>query len=223
MPKPLADVAGKPMFAWALASLSGVTFDEIIVVALAEHARCFPLESLLAEHVVSPYRLVLLDQITEGQLCTVMAARDYLAPEDDLLVTSCDTLVVSQLGADIARERGTSYGLISVCNLPGEQWSFARIDDRGNVVEVAEKRRISDHASTGIYYFWNSGAFLAAADEVVSRRETTRGEFYIIPLYQKLISHGLTVRLSYASVVWDMGTPAAKRLFEEHVAYGESL
>lgn len=212
-PKPLIDVAGRPMFAWALDSLAGLAAPRLVVVALAEHARHGLLDAV-RRHAGPAAEVVLLDGVTEGQLCTVLAARHLLDPDDDLLVMSADTYVASDLAADVAQQDAETHGLISVAALPGDRWSFARTDAEGRVVEVAEKVRISDHASTGLYYFRRTADFLAVADAMIAADERTRGEFYVIPVYQKYVARGWTVRLSHASAVWDMGTPAALAAFE---------
>ena len=50
-----------------------------------------------------------------------------------------------------------------------------------------------------------------------ARKETTKGEYYIIPLYNKLIAKGVQIKVSLATAMWDMGTPDAKLKFENHL------
>lgn len=217
VPKPLVEVAGKPMLYWALQSLEGMDYSEIVFVALEEHERQWGLEAATVQLGLARSRLILLPEVTEGQLCTVMAARNYLSADEDVLVASSDTFVVSDLSAAI-QSRGTACrGIISVANLPGEQWSFARTDFSGRVVEVAEKRRISNHASTGLYYFAHGADLLQAGDAMIHNREKTIGEYYVIPVYRKFVELGWRVEINVASEMWDMGTPEAKAAFESHV------
>jgi dTDP-glucose pyrophosphorylase len=208
-PKPLIEVCGRPMFAWSLDSLAGVEYSEIIFIVLRDHEREFGLSQTVREFHADNSHFVFLDQVTDGQLCTVLAARELIGGDDDLLITSCDTYVKSNLGREI-RERGQHVrGLISVANLPGDKWSFAKVDSSGRVTEVAEKVRISDYASTGLYYFSNANEFIAEADCMIQRDERVRGEFYVIPAYQKYIDSGREIGISIANETWDMGTPDA--------------
>lgn len=208
-PKPLIPVAGRPMVAWALESLTGIGYSEIIFVALAEHEERFGVTTLLRGMVSGPMKMILLDDVTEGQLCTVLSARDEINTDEDLLIASSDTYVLSDLGLDIARRKDQTRGIISVAPMPGDRWSFARVDDTGRVVEVAEKRRISDHASTGLYYFTSGSEFLSVADGIIGSRERAQGEYYVIPVYQKYIDAGHAIEISVARETWDMGTPDA--------------
>lgn len=217
-PKPLIPVAGKPMFAWALRSLDGLAYRRIVFVALAEQEAHFGVTSLARRYAGDRAEVVLLDEVAEGQLCSVLAARDYFDHDEDVLIASSDTYVRSNLARDIARCGPACHGLISVIDLPGDRWSFARTDESGAVVEVAEKVRISDHASTGLYYFAQGRRFVETAEAMIANQEKTRGEYYVIPVYQKYIDRGLGVELSVAQTMWDMGTPEALAAFERHLA-----
>ena len=217
-PKPLIPVAGKPMFAWALRSLEGIPYSRIVFVVLAEQEARFGVTGLVRRYAGDRAEVVLLDEVTEGQLCSVLAARHYFDHDEGVLIASSDTYVRSNLGRDLARCGPEWHGLISVADLPGDRWSFARTNESGAVVEVAEKVRISDHASTGLYYFAHAGRFVETADAMIANQEKTRGEYYVIPVYQKYIDQGLRVGLSIAQAMWDMGTPEALAAFECHLA-----
>lgn len=216
-PKPLINVAGQPMIVWALESLRGMNITQIIFIALAEHETGWGVKKIVTELVGYQAEVILLDEITEGQLCTVLAARDLLKTDEDLLVASSDTYVVSDLNADITRYKSDCHGLISVAQMPGERWSFARIDESGWVVEVAEKKRISDYASTGMYYFTSGHEFVSVADEIIRNRDKTYGEYYVIQVYEEYIESGMRVGMSIASEMWDMGDPIALKRFESHL------
>lgn len=212
-PKPLIDVAGRPMVAWALDSLQGIDYSTLIFIALQEHERQFQVTARLRQIAGDDARIMLIDDVTEGQLCTVLAVREWLDAPEDVLIAGADTLVVSSLGAEIAGRPPDVRGIISVADMPGDRWSFARTDAYGSVVEVAEKVRISDYASTGLYYFASGHEFLDAADELIAGQVKARGEYYVIPVYQQYIARGRRVTVSIASEMWDMGTPEALAAF----------
>jgi len=213
-PKPLIPVAGRPVVAWALESLGELLPDaRIVFVVLKEHETNYAISGLLRSAAGPSAQVVVIDEVTEGQLCTVLAAADYINGDEDLLVASCDTYVVSTLAQDIRDRQADCHGIISVADMPGNRWSFARTDETGRVVEVAEKERISDHASTGLYYFSHAQEFITVAEEIIRNREKTRGEYYVIPVYQKYIQRGWRVDVSVAEQMWDMGTPEALSAF----------
>ncbi|MDL1894825.1 hypothetical protein FBQ82_00995 [Anaerolineae bacterium CFX7] len=216
VPKPFVQVAGQPMLAWALRSISKLEYDKIIFIALAEHETTYGLRKWLTHALGARHELLLLDDVTEGQLCTVLTARDLINDDEDVLIASADTYVVSALENDIAHRAVECHGIISVADLPGDRWSFARTDAAGQVVEVTEKVRISNHASTGLYYFSHGCELVQIGQEMIRNGEKTRGEYYVIPVYQKFIQRGWRVNISIADEMWDMGTPEALARFEEY-------
>jgi len=207
------------MVAWALESLAGITYHRIYFIALAQHEEEYGVVDLLHRLAGSRAEVMLLDEVTEGQLCTVLAAREAIDQDQDVLIVSADTLVLSDLGRDISGRARDCRGIISVANVPGDRWSFARTDEKaGRVVEVAEKVRISDHASTGMYYFASGHELVATADQMIRSKEKTLGEYYVMPIYQRYLQRGWRVDIAAATQFWDMGTQDGLRLFEKRLA-----
>ena len=203
------------MLAWALESLANLSYTQLIFVALAEHEDYFGITSVVSELAGPQAEVILLDAVTEGQLCTVLAAQEFIDCDEDVLIAASDTYVISDLGTDISRRHPECQGMISVANMPGDRWSFARTGSDDRVVEVAEKVRISDHASTGLYYFSNGRTFVSVAQGLIASGEKTSGEYYVIPVYQNYIDQNRRVDISIAREMWDLGTPEALSQFEE--------
>jgi UDP-N-acetylglucosamine diphosphorylase / glucose-1-phosphate thymidylyltransferase / UDP-N-acetylgalactosamine diphosphorylase / glucosamine-1-phosphate N-acetyltransferase / galactosamine-1-phosphate N-acetyltransferase len=214
-PKPLIEIKGKPMLYHAFQSVKDVQYEKVIFIALREHEERYGVHELIKNKIVREFELVLLDDITEGQLCTVLKATPLVQPNQSILIAAADSYIESNIAEEL--KNCDADGLISVTNLAGEQWSFAKTNAKGEVVEVAEKKRISDYASTGIYYFKNRIKFEQLATELIQNKETTKGEYYIMPMYNKLIAEGAHIVLSHAKAMWDMGTPEAKMKFETYL------
>jgi hypothetical protein len=70
-------------------------------------------------------------------------------------------------------------------------YSYLRIEDH-NVIETAEKRVISAHASAGTYFFRDASCFMRAATDVVAHPERHRlnGNFFVCPIYNRLAQEG---------------------------------
>ena len=181
IPKPLIEVAGKPMLFHAFQSVKDVAYRKLIFIALKEHQDEYNVSDVIKKNINSTFELILLDEVTEGQLCTVLTAADFFKQDEGLLIAASDSYIKSNIGKEI--ENSKADGLISVRDLPGEQWSFAKADESGKVIEVAEKVRISNFASTGLYYFRDSKTFEQEANNIVTNKLTTKGEYYVMPLY----------------------------------------
>jgi NDP-sugar pyrophosphorylase family protein len=214
-PKPLIEIAGKPMLYHAFQSVKNVPYTKLIFIALKEHEIQYDVSNIIKKHISQSFELIFIDEVTEGQLCTVLKATSFFNENESILIAASDSYIESSIGQEITQS--DADGIISVIDLPGEQWSFAKTDVNGNVTEVAEKKRISNLASTGLYYFKNSKVFEREANAIVNNKETTKGEYYVIPLYAKLIAKGARISISRAKAMWDMGTPEAKLKFETHL------
>jgi dTDP-glucose pyrophosphorylase len=90
------------------------------------------------------------------------------------------------------------------------KWSFAKVDGRGRVVEVQEKKPISDLATVGLYYFRRACDFADAALDMIVRNDRTNNEFYVCPVYNYAIANGLNVGVHQIPMeaMHGVGTPA---------------
>jgi dTDP-glucose pyrophosphorylase len=218
-PKPLIDVLGRPMYSWATdcVPLDGAT--RLVFVVLREHLDRYPLgDDIKSRYAAHSPVVVPLDGVTDGQLCTVLEAADELDPDAPLVIYNADTTFESPtIAANLARLGsgfdGSLDGLLGVFEAPGDHWSFARLDDDGRVVETAEKVRISPYATTGLYAFGTARAFVDAGRAMVADDDRTRGEFYVAPLYNRLIAGGAVVEVDHATTVEALGTPDELRAF----------
>lgn len=221
VPKPLYPVHGRPMVFWAVDSLSEMDASSIIFVVRAEHEEIYQVSRLVRERYGPRTEIVLEHQAPRGQLCSVLLARQLIEVEEDLLIASADTYVESDLAHHIAQRSPACRGLISVARMSGNQWSFARTGASGGVVAVAEKHRISNWASTGLYYFASGREFVEAALRTVEKREGVGAEQYVIPVYEEYMARQWRVELSRARAMWDMGTSEALDRFLKHLSGSE--
>jgi len=97
----------------------------------------------------------------------------------------------------------------------GDHWSFAKIDEKGNVVEVREKVRISDNCTLGAYYFSSARLYKDLYEEFYDDSKIEKNEKYIAPLYNYMIEKGMSVTISIvdAKKVHVLGTPEELQIF----------
>jgi dTDP-glucose pyrophosphorylase len=206
-PKPLIDVRGRPMYHWALQTLDKIPFAQLYLVVSEDYRADFGAEAQLFTGL--PVEFVYQSTEPCGQLCSALEARQYFAPERPVLILGADTLVETKLAA-VAKAKPQLDGIISVADVPpgDDRWSFAEVDVNGLVRHVREKERISDLGCTGAYYFRSAELFVRVADKAIADGASVNGEFYVCPLYQRLIDGGRAVGIS-RDQMYDMGTPDA--------------
>ena len=113
----------------------------------------------------------------------------------------------SNLAGVIAERGDGADGVIGVFQAPGDRWSFVRLGQNGQIVQTAEKRRISDWATTGLYHFSRGRDFVRYSDAMIAADERVNGEFYVIPVYNRMIADGTRIYPEYADDIGVMGTP----------------
>lgn len=217
LPKPLIDVKGKPMYAWATDSLPLKHARRLVFICLQEHLGGLGLEDDIRRRYgqLDPV-IIPLDKVTEGQACTVLEARDVIDRDEPLVIYNADTWCRTGLDESLPSMPASVAGVLGVFQAPGDKWSFAKTDASGRVTEVAEKRRISDWACTGLYHFTSGAEFVREADAMIAANERVNREFYVAPVYNRLIAKGRDVRIDVAKEVWVLGTPEDLDHFHAH-------
>jgi NDP-sugar pyrophosphorylase family protein len=206
--KPLIDVRGRPMYAWAVESLPLEKSTRLIFILLASQPE-FPdlkrdIESRYAKH--KPVVLTVPGP-TAGQAITVLRAKEFINNGESLLIHNADTAFdVDHLWVERAVAEEVD-GALLVFPSQEKRWSFSRDNPQGFVEEVREKEVISSWATTGTYWFRRGADFVDAAAERFNSGRREASEFYVGPLYNDLIARGAKVKNYPIRRLYCFGTP----------------
>jgi dTDP-glucose pyrophosphorylase len=87
--------------------------------------------------------------------------------------------------------------------------SYAKVEN-GRVLEVREKKVISDIATVGIYHWKTTEDFYIDAEEMIRRDIRDNNEYYVAPVYNLSIERGLDVKIFdiEKSQFFPVGTPS---------------
>ena len=216
-PKPLIPIHGVPMIRLVIENLRPAGVDHrFIFIVRSEHVERYRLTEQLAEW--APGSVVIpLDALTDGAARTVLAARSVIDCEDPLMIANSDQYVEVDIDDYLAHASDVD-GLIMTMTADDPKWSFARLDEQNNVVEVVEKTVVSNQATVGIYNFARGSDFVWAADEMIRQKKQTNGEYYVAPAYNELVARGQVVRTysigTEADGMYGLGIPSDLALFE---------
>jgi len=141
------------------------------------------------------YECCELKSQTKGQAHTVMLGikKAKIDPNESILIFNIDTF---HPDFTLPKELDFSKidGYLEVFKADGEQWSFVKADKKGLVLQTAEKQRISELCSSGLYYFKRAKDFERIFKEIWQKNELVKNEFYIAPMYNYLIKEGADIR-----------------------------
>lgn len=215
LPKMLIEAKGKTLLEWSVDSLPLELCSRLIFVAQQQHETDFQLQekiNSIYRHCVPSIHFIFIEKLTRGQSETACLAKEVVDPQQPLLIFNIDTQFVSStLAASLLRK--DVDGVLGAFHSEENRFSFAALNKEGFVTKTAEKEVISANALTGLYHFTQPDDFFEAAEDAFRKNETTKGEFYIAPLYNHLIAKGRKLIVDVAEEVNILGTPDELELF----------
>jgi HAD superfamily hydrolase (TIGR01509 family) len=213
-PKPLIDVNGKPMIQRVVDNLN-IDARHIFIVQKSHYEK-YALKHML--NLIAPNcEIVQVEGMTEGAACTTLLAKEFIDNDEPLVLANSDQYVewdsnqfmYSAMADDID-------GSILTFEATHPKWSYARLNDDGFVVEVAEKKPISKHATVGVY-FWRRGSdYVRSAESMISKNIRVNNEFYVCPVYNEALLDGARVKTFHIDKMWGLGTPEDLDVFLKH-------
>lgn len=216
-PKPLILVHGKPMIKLVIENLTPTQQHRFIFICQSSHVAKYDLREKL--NVWAPGCIVIeINGITEGAACTVLAAKSFIDNDSPLMIANSDQFVDMDVNQYLDIFDNTFIdGLIMTMRASDPKWSFVGLDGDRNVTRVVEKKVISDEATVGIYNFRQGCSFISAAEAMIAKNERVNGEFYVAPVYNKLIAGGYRISIfnvgSEGAGMYGLGTPADLEFF----------
>jgi len=223
-PKALIDIKGKTMIEVVTGNLKPSCEHKFIFICQREHYEKFDLYNIFKNATENKFEVVQLNGQTEGAACTVLTAIEHINNDDDLVIANSDQFVETGIN-DFIKEarRGEKNGLIMTFEASHPKWSYVRVDSAGRVIEVAEKKVISKHATVGIYYFKKGSDFVEAAQAMIHKNIRYNNEFYVCPVYNELILAGKKIYIKEipAEKMHGLGTPEDLNHFLKEMERGK--
>lgn len=217
LPKPLLPIHGVAMIEVVVRNLAPSEPARFVFLCQREHLSGYGFEDSL--RTAAPGCVIVpIDEVTEGAACTVLLAQDAIDPDDVLVIANSDQWVDHQIDAHLAGLRGDRLdGRIMTMTAHDPKWSFVELDAASRVTNVVEKVVVSDEATVGIYTFARGGDFLRAAKAMIAAGERVNGEFYVAPVYNRLIAEGAAVGIDNVGAEGDgmygLGIPSDYEAF----------
>ena len=213
-PKPLIQVNGKPMIQVAVDNL-GLDANYIFVVQ-KDHVERYNVDAMLK--IISPNcKIVVTEGLTEGAACTALLAKEYINNDNPVFFANSDQYVEwNPVEFMYEMQESNADGGILTFKDTHPKSSFAKVDENGLVIEVAEKKPISDNATVGFYYWKHGKDFVKYAEQMIQKNLRVNNEFYICPVYNEAISDNKKIKIREADKVWCLGTPEDLQYYLEN-------
>lgn len=200
-PKPLINVAGRPMLAHLLDSLQGLDIDEYIFIVgyLGEQ-----IEEFISDNYDVKASFVVQEELI-GQAHAIYLTRHLLG--GPAVVLFSDTLFEADLSV-IGSTNADAVVFTREVEDP-RRFGVTVLNDEGRVVQFIEKPDGMEHrqAVIGLYYVRDSQHMIRAIETQMQRKQMTKGEFFLADAFQIMIEEGADFRTQTTDVWLDCGKP----------------
>ena len=217
IPKPFIDVDGMPMVVRACKSLPAA--DKNIFVCRKHHMKEYPIQDIL-EKFLNNVIIVTIDELTEGQAITCLAARDHIPDNAILNIGASDN--------DMVYDENVIEEMYQNPELDGWIWTFRNNPavlqnpkmygwvetepESTKAIHVSCKIPISnnpmsDHAIIGAFTFKKAKSFFDSVNEMVKSNYRINNEFYVDVAIDFAIKSGLNIRVHEVDQYICWGTP----------------
>lgn len=220
-PKPLIEIADRPMIAWAVENLKSLEGEKrFIFVTMQDDAIKYSYDQVLRLLAGDDAVVVKLSARTAGALCSCLMAIEHIAPDEPLLIANFDQIIEGELHDLISRfEMLDADAGVLTFQATHPRWSYVKTEGE-EVVEAAEKRVISRQAIAGIYWFARGSDFIQGALSTIRAQDNLNGQYFIAPILNQLILSNkrvVTIPMRESSKMHSFFLPARVHAFEQEL------
>lgn len=192
-PKPIIEIAGKTMLEKVIDNYNRLEQKNYIFIFNRKDCNEFHLDDSARILTQPNTDILILENMTEGALCSCLMAIEIINNEEPLIIVNCDQIIdIDYLEVIKNFEKNNiEVGIITFESVH-PRWSYIKIEE-DEVVEVAEKRPLSKQAIAGFYYFKKGKDFIEAAKKVILKDEKYNEKFYISSTINQAILFGKKV------------------------------
>jgi glucose-1-phosphate thymidylyltransferase len=201
-PKPLVNVAGKPVLGHILDKLAGLDVEDITFITgyLGEKIEQYVNQNYsFVAHYVEQKEL-------KGQAHAIRLAKELV--HGPVLIIFVDTIFEADL---LPLKTLAGDGVIFVREvLDPRRFGVVTLKD-GAITRFVEKpmQPISNLAVIGVYYLKDSALLFDCIDELIARNIQTKGEYFLADALQLMVNRGARLQAWPVEVWEDCGTPDA--------------
>jgi glucose-1-phosphate thymidylyltransferase len=201
-PKPLINVAGKPVLGHVLDMFKDIPVDEFIFITgyLGDQIEKYVTEKY--PHLKAQY---FEQKEMNGQSTAVHLAKDRLS--GPMLIVFVDTIVETDLSA-LKNETADAVAWVKQVEDP-RRFGVALVGPDGYVTRLIEKPTDMNNnlVVVGFYYLKDSQAFIRAVEEQIARDIKTKNEYFLADALQLMLDKGMKMRVQPVEVWEDCGKP----------------
>ncbi len=218
-----------PMAVCAVRDLPGVEKDGANVIFID---REFHKTGGVEQEILQYYpkaSFVTVRDLTEGQACTCLLAKELLAPEESLLIAGCDNGMDMNLElfkhlCTCADELVFTYRHNEAVNKNPDAYGWMKVNENNEIIDVSIKKAISDtpcedQAVVATFWFKKAEIFIKAAEKMINEQDRIKNEFYVDEVVKHVLELGYHAKVFEVDRYVGWGTPSDYEEFQKTYEY----
>lgn len=218
-PKSLLEINGRTLIDRVIDSLSNLieNSDSITFLIRKEDSEKYYLSSVI-QLLVKKALVIEIPNNTAGAACSALLSIESIEEDKPLVIINGDQIINNdclELSKNFLKS-DFDAGCLTFKSLH-PRWSYVKTDNKGYIIEAAEKKQISNNATAGFYFYRSAKLFYDGARKMILKDAHIEGKFFICPVFNELILDNKNLGLieirpnSYHSLM----TPDLYRLYKE--------
>jgi len=205
LPKPLIMVNGKPMICHLINNLVTNDSDKIYIGYLIQFD-FYNFKDVVKKHSNKQIEFIQISYNTNGAVETLNIMLKDISNNDNVLVIDCDTFYLEDIIKNYRYSLQKNVVFYFNDETNNEAYSFIKLDNE-NVVDIVEKKKISNNANIGAYGFESVNLLKKYCDYLLGNNIRQKNEFYVSGLYKQMISDNINVIGKEIKEFYNVGVP----------------
>lgn len=208
LPKPMLRIQGWSFLEISYKGLLTLTrFENVYVTVLKEHVKEFKIDKFVAE-IVPKAKIVILDGLTSGPAESAFTAIRKSNIRGPVLVADCDQIFEIEAKGNYFDCLNQAVVFTFPSQNPGHAFALTKGEE---LVEVVEKRIVSDEAIAGAYYFKDANVF---CDMYIPTFKDFTDERFISKVLNTYVRAGFKIGAYKTNWHQSFGTPSEQKIAE---------
>ena len=213
-PKALINIYGKPIISYLLDNLNTDNIDYIFIPYNKEYQQYRFEDFLIKSYPKINFRFFCLENNTRGAAETINIGINNLNEERDIpvLCLDSDNFYTCDI---ISQWNGENCVFSFEDENQNPIYSYVKMNENNEIIDIKEKDKISNNACTGAYGFRSINDLKKYTSKIIEENITQKLEFYTSGVIKEMISEGQTFKnqtILRSSFIC-LGTPLQLKFF----------
>lgn len=205
-PKPLIKVLEKTIVQWSIETLGII--GNYIFCCKKEHIEKYKIDEILKK-IIPDCTIISVDNQTNGPIESILVAENLINNDEELLISDTDHYLKWDskfFENNIIKQDIDGCTMVFPGNYNLKKSSFVKINEKGFVIESAEKKVISNTATVGVHYFKKGSDFIKYANQMKENKMHYNNEYFITPIYNLFAKDGKKIITYPIEKMWPLGS-----------------